>query len=229
MGRLSKEERADLRTVVTLYGEGFSRTKAERVLDDLDAADDELAAVKREWTEWSRIATNLRAKVEKYEDYLRNRASCPCCEGIDECDEECTFADDCPDENEAMWHVRDLLFGKEERRAILTEYGKARKAWIDWKAYKAAIDIMHNIPRLVNDLDAADSEIASLKEKVERYERALQAISTAAKGEGRIGGVTFDCGNCTVMAEHARRTLAGGQVPKRTVIIHTLGEEEQHG
>lgn len=75
--------------------------------------DTEIASLKRDAKEWERVATSLRAQLVKYEDFLRNKATCPCCVGVDECDEECTFAEDCPEENESMWHVRDLLFGKE--------------------------------------------------------------------------------------------------------------------
>ncbi len=53
----------------------------------------------------------LRNRVMHLELYLKGEAYCPCCTGLRECEEGCTFAEDDPSANERMLEVRAVLYG----------------------------------------------------------------------------------------------------------------------
>lgn len=58
----------------------------------------------------------MSTRENRLEDFALLYASCPCCEGTETCDEECTFASDCPNEHTRMLMARDAL-QPEERSA----------------------------------------------------------------------------------------------------------------
>jgi len=49
--------------------------------------------------------------VKLLEAWLEGGAYCPCCEGLRECEEGCTFAEDDPEAHERMLEVRAVLYG----------------------------------------------------------------------------------------------------------------------
>ena len=53
----------------------------------------------------------LRNRVMHLELYLKGEAYCPCCTGLRECEEGCTFAGDDPEAHERMLEVRAVLYG----------------------------------------------------------------------------------------------------------------------
>lgn len=53
---------------------------------------------------------DLEALVDKLRGAIGHFAECPCCEQRTECDEECTFGEDCPDDYEQMQYFRSLLY-----------------------------------------------------------------------------------------------------------------------
>lgn len=56
------------------------------------------------------MCDRLLRRHDRMVDWLMVYAVCPCCEGIEACDDECTFADDCPESHERMIEVRKILF-----------------------------------------------------------------------------------------------------------------------
>lgn len=48
-------------------------------------------------------------EIERLKSYVEGQAMCPCCEGILACEEDCTFAADCPDDYDRMMAARDAL------------------------------------------------------------------------------------------------------------------------
>lgn len=56
-----------------------------------------------------RDITALLDMVERLRSWLECEANCPCCNMDDACVEGCTFADDCPDDNDRMLAVRQVL------------------------------------------------------------------------------------------------------------------------
>lgn len=53
----------------------------------------------------------LRDRVNLLETWLEGYAYCPCCTGVKECSEGCTFAEDDPAAHERMLDVRAVLYG----------------------------------------------------------------------------------------------------------------------
>lgn len=53
----------------------------------------------------------LRNRVKRLETWLEGDAYCPCCTGVKECSEGCTFAEDDPAAHERMLDVRAVLYG----------------------------------------------------------------------------------------------------------------------
>jgi hypothetical protein len=53
----------------------------------------------------------LHNRVMHLELYLKGGAYCPCCTGLRECEEGCTFAQDDPEAHERMLEVRAVLYG----------------------------------------------------------------------------------------------------------------------
>jgi len=49
--------------------------------------------------------------IERLQGYAEGDAACPCCNGTDKCDDECTFAEDNPDDVERMLAARYALKG----------------------------------------------------------------------------------------------------------------------
>lgn len=48
-------------------------------------------------------------RLERLEAFARRYAQCPCCEELEKCLPECTFAADCPAEAERMEWARKAL------------------------------------------------------------------------------------------------------------------------
>lgn len=57
-------------------------------------------------TEAARIAAEY---ISNLYDELIVGARCICCDEVEECVDECTFAEDCPTDAERMEYVRDAL------------------------------------------------------------------------------------------------------------------------
>lgn len=53
----------------------------------------------------------MAAQLERLLNFVEVYATCPCCDGVDECDAECTFAKDCPGDVEKMQMARDAITG----------------------------------------------------------------------------------------------------------------------
>lgn len=53
--------------------------------------------------------TAARNEIERLREWIEGDARCPCCDTFSECDDECTFADDCPIEHERMMAARAVL------------------------------------------------------------------------------------------------------------------------
>jgi hypothetical protein len=51
----------------------------------------------------------LRAEVAGLREWLEADARCPCCDTVDACLDDCTFATDCPQDAGRMAEVRALL------------------------------------------------------------------------------------------------------------------------
>ena len=49
------------------------------------------------------------AEIERLRGWLEGDANCPCCDTNDVCVDGCTFAEDCPEDNEKMLEIRKLL------------------------------------------------------------------------------------------------------------------------
>ena len=73
----------------------------------LDAAAE---AYESEYNAWKKIE-RLRNRVMHLELYLKGEAYCPCCTGLRECEEGCTFAEDDRSAHERMIEVRAVLYG----------------------------------------------------------------------------------------------------------------------
>ena len=56
-----------------------------------------------------RIVRIAAEYISSMYDFLVEEARCACCDEVDICSDECTFADDCPDEAERMEYVREVL------------------------------------------------------------------------------------------------------------------------
>lgn len=51
----------------------------------------------------------LQAEVAELREWLEADARCPCCDTVDACLDDCTFATDCPQDAGRMAEVRALL------------------------------------------------------------------------------------------------------------------------
>jgi hypothetical protein len=51
-------------------------------------------------------------RILALERYVIEECLCPCCEQTDVCLDDCTFADDLPDEAEAMEYARSVMMGE---------------------------------------------------------------------------------------------------------------------
>ena len=49
------------------------------------------------------------AEIERLRDYVRTDTRCPCCDTTERCEDDCTFADDCPVEWQRMVAARTTL------------------------------------------------------------------------------------------------------------------------
>jgi len=49
--------------------------------------------------------------IERMQEWLEGDCTCPCCEGVRECSDGCTFVEDCPDDAEIMAGARAAMFG----------------------------------------------------------------------------------------------------------------------
>lgn len=56
--------------------------------------------------------SKLQAEIERLREYIAYDANCPCCNQNEECEEGCTFKDDCPDGAEKMEMARKILRGE---------------------------------------------------------------------------------------------------------------------
>lgn len=52
---------------------------------------------------------SAKATRESIIDYMNATLTCPCCLGVLECEEGCTFAEDCPHEAENLESLREAL------------------------------------------------------------------------------------------------------------------------
>ncbi len=48
-------------------------------------------------------------EIGRLRGWLEGDANCPCCEASDVCRDGCTFAEDCPEDNDKMLEIRKLL------------------------------------------------------------------------------------------------------------------------
>ena len=53
----------------------------------------------------------LRKRVKTLESWILALCDCPCCGRVKKCMKDCTFAADCPEDNEAMMAARHVLYG----------------------------------------------------------------------------------------------------------------------
>ena len=56
---------------------------------------------------------SFQFRIANLEAFLEAEACCPCCEGVRECLDGCTFATDCPAEWERVMLVREVLGGED--------------------------------------------------------------------------------------------------------------------
>lgn len=55
------------------------------------------------------LHTEAADEIERLRGWLEGDANCPCCDTNDVCVDGCTFAEDCPEDNEKMLEIRKLL------------------------------------------------------------------------------------------------------------------------
>lgn len=58
---------------------------------------------------WMDLHTEAADEIERLRGWLEGDANCPCCDTNDVCVDGCTFAEDCPEDNEKMLEIRKLL------------------------------------------------------------------------------------------------------------------------
>ena len=51
-----------------------------------------------------------KERIEKLEAFLIGYCNCPCCNENKECDPECTFSVDCPEDYEKMQQAREVYW-----------------------------------------------------------------------------------------------------------------------
>jgi hypothetical protein len=61
---------------------------------------------------WATAMRRAAGRILALERYVIEECLCPCCEQTDVCLGGCTFADDCPDEAEAMEYARSVMMGE---------------------------------------------------------------------------------------------------------------------
>ena len=67
------------------------------------------------------IIHNLCERIKRLESYIEEDACCPCCEELEQCDDECTFEYDCIENDcyyryEQMIAAREVLFGNRDKQ-----------------------------------------------------------------------------------------------------------------
>jgi hypothetical protein len=55
------------------------------------------------------IECEAAAYIERLRDYVRTDARCPCCDTTERCEDDCTFASDCPVQWQRMVAARQTL------------------------------------------------------------------------------------------------------------------------
>lgn len=55
------------------------------------------------------LANTLESEVKRLRDFIIFEATCPCCSGITECDDDCTLADEEPRDFTRMAYARYFL------------------------------------------------------------------------------------------------------------------------
>ena len=50
-------------------------------------------------------------EIERLREFARMYANCPCCDEYRKCVEDCTFAEDCPQDVDTMRAARYALYG----------------------------------------------------------------------------------------------------------------------
>ena len=67
------------------------------------------------------VIDKLSEIIKRLEVYIEEDARCPCCEELEQCDDECTFESDSIENNyydryERMIAAREVLFGNEDKQ-----------------------------------------------------------------------------------------------------------------
>ena len=52
----------------------------------------------------------MRIALERMQEWIEGDCTCPCCAGVQECVDGCTFAEDCPSDANRMESARAVLF-----------------------------------------------------------------------------------------------------------------------
>ncbi len=68
-----------------------------------DVAD---AGGKSHWATAMRRAAN---HIEALLEYISDDCFCPCCEGVTDCNDDCTYEDDSPTDAQAMYYAREVM------------------------------------------------------------------------------------------------------------------------
>lgn len=55
------------------------------------------------------LCVSAADEIDRLRGYFEYDATCPCCMGITECEEGCTFSEDAPEDHEKMFFAREAL------------------------------------------------------------------------------------------------------------------------
>lgn len=58
---------------------------------------------------WATAMRRAAAHIETLEEYVSSDCFCPCCEGVTDCNDDCTYEDDCPTDAQAMYYAREVM------------------------------------------------------------------------------------------------------------------------
>lgn len=72
----------------------------------------------KEVAEWIAQIESQAAALERAQEWIEGDCTCPCCDGVQECVDGCTFAADCPSDAERMECARAVLFGEPSDKLI---------------------------------------------------------------------------------------------------------------
>ena len=56
--------------------------------------------------------TQMENRISQLETFVESLCWCPCCEGLEQCAEDCTFHDDAPEQANFMNDCRMVLYEK---------------------------------------------------------------------------------------------------------------------